>query len=88
MSVFIGGSAYNMVRDIADGFILVSERTFKGYARKDITDFVMEAERLLREVRSGQPPLSDTVLIQKRQRRMQRLLQAMTMANAAASRRA
>jgi len=88
MSVFAGGSAYNMVRDIADGFILVNERTFKGYTRKDLMDFVMEADRLLRDVRSAQAPLSDTVLTQKRQRRMQRLIQAMTMANAAAVRRA
>jgi len=58
MSVFAGGSAYNMVRDVADGFILV------------------------------QAPLTDTVLTQKRQRRMQRLTQAMAMANAAAVRRA
>ena len=88
MSVFAGGSAYNMVRDIADGFILVNERTFKGYSRKDLMDFVMEADRLLREVRAAQVPLTDTVLTQKRQRRMQRLVQAMTMANAAAVRRA
>ena len=88
MSVFAGGSAYNMVRDVAEGFILVSERTFKGYSRKDLMDFVMESERLLREVRAGQAPLTDTVLTQKRQRRMQRLMQAMAIANAAAVRRA
>ena len=88
MSVFAGGSAYNMVRDIADGFILVNERTFKGYTRKDLMDFVMEADRLLREVRAAQAPLTDTILTQKRQRRMQRLVQAMTMANTAAVRRA
>ena len=88
MSVFAGGSAYNMVRDIADGFILVNERTFKGCTRKDLMDFVMEADRLLREVRSAQAPLTDTALTQKRQRRMQRLVQAMTLANAAAVRRA
>ena len=88
MSVFVGGSAYNMVRDVADGFILVSERTFKGYSRKDLMDFVVESERLLREVRAAQAPLTDTVLTQKRQRRMQRLMQAMAIANAAAVRRA
>jgi hypothetical protein len=88
MSVFLGGSAYNMVRDVADGYILVTERTFKLYTRKDLMEFVMEAERLLREFRANQPPLTDTVLTQKRQRRMQRMVQVMTMANAAASRRA
>ncbi len=86
MSVFIGGSAYNMVRDIADGFILVSERTFRSYKPREITDFTLEAERLLREVRSDQPPLSDTEAVQRRQRRIQRLQQAMTIANARARR--
>lgn len=88
MSVFIGGSAYNMVRDIADGYVLVTERTFKTYSREAIAEFGMEAERFLREVRSSQPALSDTEAIQKRQRRMQRLRQAMTMAVASGARRA
>jgi hypothetical protein len=87
MSVFLGGSAYNMVRDVADGFVLVSERTFRSFTSRDIAEFGMEAERLLREVRSEQPALSDIEAIQKRQRRMQRLQQALTMAKAAGSRR-
>ena len=86
MSVFIGGSAYNMVRDIADGFLIVSDRTFRGYKPREITDFTLEAERLLREVRSDQPPLSDVDAVQKRQRRIQRLQQAMTIANSRARR--
>ena len=88
MSVFVGGSAYNMVRDVADGFVLVSERTFRSFTSSDIAEFGMEAERLLREVRSEQPALSDIEAIQKRQRRMQRLRQAMTMATASSARRA
>jgi hypothetical protein len=88
MSVFVGGSAYNMVRDVADGFVLVSERTFRSFTSRDMAEFGMEAERHLREVRSEQPALSDIEAIQKRQRRMQRLRQAMTMATASAARRA
>jgi hypothetical protein len=87
MSVFIGGSAYNMVRDVADGFILVSERTFRKYEPREIAEFTMEAERFLREVRSDQPALTEVEAIQKRQRRMRRLQQAMTMASAQARRR-
>jgi hypothetical protein len=87
MSVFIGGSAYNMVRDVADGFILATERTFRNYGPRELGDFVQEANRLLTEVRADQPPLSDTMAIQKRQRRMQRLMQAIAIASAAQSRR-
>jgi hypothetical protein len=87
MSVFIGGSAYNMVRDIADGFILVNDRTFRKYGPSEIADFCQAANRLLKEVRADQPALSQTEEIQKRQRRMQRLLQALTMASAALQRK-
>ena len=82
MSVFIGGSAYNMVRDIADGYILATERTFRSYGKKELGDFLQEANRLLQEVRAEQPALTDTMAIQKRQRRLQRLLQSLTLVGA------
>ncbi|MDQ2979868.1 MAG: hypothetical protein M3R62_11660 [Acidobacteriota bacterium] len=86
MSVFLGGSAYNMVRELADGFIIVTERTFKQYKPQDLTDFQMEADKLLREVRGNQPPVTDLEGTQKRQRRMQRIQQAITIINAVRSR--
>jgi len=86
MSVFLGGSAYNMVRELADGFIIVTERTFKTYKPQELTDFQMEAERYLRDVRGAQAPPGEQEAIQKRQRRLQRLQQAITVANAVRSR--
>ncbi len=86
MSVFLGGSAYNMVRELADGFIIVTERTFKIYKPQDLTDFQMDAERYLREIRAAMAPAGDQEAIQKRQRRLQRLQQAITVANAVRSR--
>jgi len=86
MSVFLGGSAYNMVRELADGFIIITERTFKNYKPQDLTDFQMDAEKYLREIRAAQAPAGDQEAIQKRQRRLQRLQQAITVANAARSR--
>ena len=80
MSVFIGGSAYNMVRDVADGFINVSERTFRNYEPGDFASFSQEANRYLTEVRSNQPALTENEAVQKRHLRMRRLQQAMTMA--------
>ncbi len=76
-----------MARDIADGFIVVSERTFRNFGRKELADFAQETNRLLQEIRSDQPDSSDIAAVQKRQRKMQRLLQALTLANAAVSRR-
>jgi hypothetical protein len=87
MSVFLGGSAYNMVRELSDGYIIVTERTFKQYKPQDLTDFQMEADKLLREVRSNQVLATDQEATQKRQRRMQRLQQAITIVNAVRSRK-
>lgn len=86
MATFLGGSAYNMVRELADGFVIVTERTFKLYKPQELTDFQMEAERFLREVRAAQAPTGDVDATQKRQRRMQRIQQAITIANAVRSR--
>ena len=86
MSVYLGGSAYNMVRELADGFIIVTERTFKQYKPQELTDFQMEADKLLREVRANQPAATELEATQKRQRRMQRIQHAITIVNAVRSR--
>jgi hypothetical protein len=86
MSVFLSGSAYNMVSSVADGFIMLSERTFKAYKPHELTEFLFEADKLLREIRAEQPGLTNQEAVQKRQRKMQRLQQALTIANAARSR--
>jgi len=87
MSVFQGGSAYNMVMSVAEGYIILTERTFKSYKPGEITEFLFETDKLLREVRGNQAPPGDQEAVQKRQRKMQRLQQALTIANAVRSRR-
>jgi hypothetical protein len=81
MSVFLSGSAYAMVRDVADGYIIATELTFRKFQAGDFQVFGFEADKLLREIRSAVPPTGDVDATQKRQRRMQRLQQAMTIAN-------
>ena len=81
MSAFLGGSAYSMVRDIADGYIIVSELTFKKFQPADFQTFGFEIDKLLREIRGNVPETGDVEATQKRQRRMQRLQQALTIAN-------
>lgn len=87
MSVFIGGSAFNMARDIADGYVITTELTFKQFKPPDFQVFGFEADKLLREIRGTQPASTDTEALQKRQRRMQRLQQALTIANGVRARR-
>ena len=76
---FPGGSAYAMARDVAEGYLLVTERTFKTMTRADLEQLTFEIDRHLRELRGDQPSLDDQAAIQQRQRRMQRLNSAILM---------
>ena len=76
---FPGGSAYAMARDVAEGYLLVTERTFKNLTRADLDQLAFEIDRHLRELRGDQPALDDLPAIQLRQRKMQRLNSALMM---------
>jgi hypothetical protein len=77
MASFPGGSAWAMVRDIAEGYFLVTERTFRAFGRPELDKISFELERHMREVRGDQAPLDDLSAIQNRNRRIQRLNTAM-----------
>ncbi|HEX6904931.1 MAG TPA: hypothetical protein VF789_34805 [Thermoanaerobaculia bacterium] len=68
-----------MARDVAEGFLLVTERTFKTLSRSDLDQLSFEIDRHLRELRGDQPSLDDVPAIQARQRKMQRLNSALQM---------
>ena len=51
---FPGGSAYAMARDVGEGYLLVTERTFKTMTRSELDQIVFEMDRYLRELR-GEP---------------------------------
>jgi hypothetical protein len=73
MGNFIGGSAYAMTRQVADGYLLVTERTFLRLSRGELDKLALELGKLLREVRGNQPPLDDIQALQQRNRKIQRL---------------
>lgn len=62
-----------MARDVAEGYLLVTERTFKTMTRSDLDQLTFEIDRHMRELRGDQPDLEDIQAIQLRQRRIQRL---------------
>lgn len=76
-----------MARDIADGFIIPSEMTFKQFTQGDFASFSQEIDKLLREIRGTQPPLTDVDATAKRHRKVQRLQQAMVIARNVVKRR-
>lgn len=75
---FPTGSAWSMARDISEGFVLVTERTFKALTRSDLDQLSFEIDRHLRDLRGEQPPLDDIPALQQRNRRLQRLTSALT----------
>ncbi len=83
MATFPGGSAYAMARDIGEGLILVTERTFLRFSVADLDLLAFELDRSLREVRGQQPSLEDLQAIQLRNRKIQRLQSALTILRSA-----
>ena len=73
MANFVGGSPVIMAREISEGYIIVTERTFKRMSRGEIIQLKSEIERLLVNLRSEQSPTDDPVTIQKRNRKISRL---------------
>jgi hypothetical protein len=68
-----GGSAYNFARDIAEGFQVVTERSFKGLKPNELDQLTFEIDRALREIRAEQVASDDLPMIQAKNRRIQRL---------------
>lgn len=82
MGNFPGGSAFAMARDISDGYVLVTERTFLRFAAGELDQLSFELDRLLRDLRGDQPPLDDIPALQLRNRKIQRVNQATVMLKA------
>ncbi|HEU4403332.1 MAG TPA: hypothetical protein VFT43_14640 [Candidatus Polarisedimenticolia bacterium] len=87
MANFIGGSAYAMSKDIAEGMILVNSNTFKKFTPLELKQLSFELDKVQKEARSEQPPQDDTQAIQKRGRKLSRITTAMNIINAAMSRK-
>lgn len=77
MANYMGGSAPAMAGQIADGFILVSTNTLKGYLPAELNLLKTELDKLLREVRAEVPAQDDALANQARNRKIARISSAM-----------
>ena len=84
---FQGGSAYAMANQIAEGHVMVTERTFTRMQKPEIDNLAFEMEKLLRSVRGTQPELEDTQALQRRNRKISRVNSALMMLRAHRQRR-
>lgn len=78
MNKFGGGSAFSFARDIAEGYFLITERSFKGMSEGEINQLAHEMDRHLRELRGASTVKDENTLVQARNRKIQRLASAMT----------
>ena len=87
MAGFMGGSAFGMSRDIAGGYIIVTERTFHKMSPGEMSQLAHEIDRALRDLRGNNVVSDDTAEVQHRARKIQRLNGAVTILRAFQQRR-
>ena len=73
----MGGSAPAMAGQIADGFILLSVNSLKGFTPADLNLLRQELDKLQRETRGLVPSADDPLANQARYRRIARIVSAM-----------
>jgi hypothetical protein len=81
MANFVGGSAYAMSHDIAEGLILINANSLKKFTPGELKQLQFELDRVQKEARAEQPAGDDTQAIQKRGRKLSRVSAAMQMIN-------
>jgi hypothetical protein len=74
-----GGSAFSYARDIAEGYQVVTERSFKSLTRPEMDQLSFEIDRALRDIRAEQPAIDDLPEIKAKNRKIQRLNGALMM---------
>ncbi len=87
MGSFIGGSAFAMSHDIAEGLILINANTLKKFSPEELRQLAFELDRVQKEIRAEQPPGDDTQAIQKRGRKLSRITQSLILINSTMVRR-
>jgi len=87
MSPFMGGSAFGMAGQVADGYTLVTAVQLKRLTADEMGQLQFELERLARDLRAEQVPLDDIPALQAKNRRLSRITGAMQVIQAARAKR-
>jgi len=77
MANFLGGSAYAMSRDIAEGYVLLSAALLKSFSVPELMQLRQQLEKVQREIRADQPASDDVQAIQRRGRKISRISSAL-----------
>lgn len=82
MANFMGGSAPAMASQVAEGFILLSKNTLKGFQPGELSMLRTEMDKLLRDARAVVPPQDDAQANQVRNRKIARISGALQVVSA------
>jgi len=77
MGHFIGGSAFGMARDIAEGLILLNDTMLRKFAPNESQQLLFELDKMIKDARGETVAQEDTQAIQKKSRRISRIQSAM-----------
>jgi hypothetical protein len=77
MANFMGGSAPAMANQIAEGYILLSANTLRGYLPGELASLRVELEKQQRDARAVVPPQDDALAQQARNRKIARISSAL-----------
>lgn len=64
MAQFLGGSAYAMANQIADGYVTLTPTVLRRFNRGELTQIQFELQKILTTLRSNQPVGDDTTALQ------------------------
>jgi hypothetical protein len=68
-----------MAKDVAEGYVLVTERTFMRFEAGQLDQLAFELERALRDQRGEAVDIEDVQAVQQKNRKLSRLTGAITM---------
>lgn len=78
MGHFIGGSAFGMAHDVAEGLILLNDSLLKKFAPSELQQLLFELDKLVKEARGEAVDQVDVQAIQKKNRRISRIVSAVS----------
>jgi hypothetical protein len=78
MGHFIGGSAFAMARDVAEGMILLNDSQLKKFAATELQQLLFELDKLVKDARGEAVDQEDVQAIQKKNRRISRIVSAVS----------
>ena len=87
MAGFVGGSAWKMAEDIIGGYVLLSSSTLKPFELSDLRTLAFELDKLQRAIRGEEMDLNDMEGVKTRNRKIQRIGQALMVMRAHAMKR-